>query len=172
MGSKLILKGVFTVSLLYRTADGRCCSSTGELPFSQILEVEGAAEGAVASVMLQLTGTDLQIDGGDPEGRQIAVTLYLHATALLRQEQEVTLLSDLYSTAYDVAYDASLRWHLPGCWEPMTRRQNVREVLEIGVVAECAPLAVASTCGSGNRQPGRGVGGAADRRRSSGAVSG
>ena len=45
VGSKLILKGVFTVSLLYRTADGRCCSSTGELPFSQIMEVEGAAGG-------------------------------------------------------------------------------------------------------------------------------
>ncbi len=148
VGSKLILKGVFTVSLLYRTADGRCCSSTGELPFSQILEVEGAAEGAVASVMLQLTGTDLQIDGGDPEGRQIAVTLYLHATALLRQEQEVTLLSDLYSTAYDVAYDAA-PLALTGLWEPMTRRQNVREVLEIGVVAD-ALLSLSVTCGTVN----------------------
>lgn len=102
----------------------------------------------MASVMLQLTGTDLQIDGGDPEGRQIAVTLYLHATALLRQEQEVTLLSDLYSTAYDVAHDAA-PLALTGLWEPMTRRQNVREVLEIGVVAD-ALLSLSVTCGTVN----------------------
>lgn len=71
------------------------------------MEVEGAAEGAAASLQLQLTGTDLQIDGDDPEGRQIAVTLYLHATALLRVEQELTLLNDLYSTAHDLTYEAA-----------------------------------------------------------------
>ena len=88
-------------------ADGRCCAASGELPFSQILEVEGAPEGAEPSVRLQFTGADLQVDGADAEGREIAVTLYLHATALLRQTQELTLLSDLYSTAYDLTYDAA-----------------------------------------------------------------
>lgn len=71
VGSKLIFKGIFTVSLLYRTADGQCASTTGELPFSQIMEVEGAADGASATLHLQLTGADLQIDGGDPEGRRL-----------------------------------------------------------------------------------------------------
>lgn len=149
VGSKLVFKGVFTVGLLYRTADGRCCSTSGELPFSQIMETEGAAEGVGASVRLQLTGSDFQIDGDDPEGRQIAVTIYCHAMAMLRQEQELTLLQDLYSTAYDVTYEAS-PLALTGFWEPMTRRQTVREVLEIGVVAEsilsqsvsCAPVSV------------------------------
>ena len=83
VGSKLIFKGLFSVSVLYRTMAGKCCSTTAELPFSQIMEIEGAAEGAVPSLQLQLTGTDLQIDGDDPEGRQIAVTLYFHATALM-----------------------------------------------------------------------------------------
>lgn len=55
VGSKLLFKGIFTVSLLYRTADGRCCAASGELPFSQILEVEGAPEGAEPSVRLQFT---------------------------------------------------------------------------------------------------------------------
>ncbi len=48
VGSKLLFKGVFTVSLLYRTGGGRCCAASGELPFSQIMEVEGAPEGAAA----------------------------------------------------------------------------------------------------------------------------
>ena len=92
VGSKLLFKGIFTVSLLYRTADGHCCAASGELPFSQILEVEGAPEGAEPSVRLQFTGADLQVDGADAEGREIAVTLYLHATALLRQTQELPRL--------------------------------------------------------------------------------
>lgn len=134
VGSKLILKGIFTVVLLYRSPEGKCCSTSGELPFSQIMEVEGAAEGSDAAVQLQLTGTDIQVDG-DHDSRKITVTLYLHAAALLRQEQDVTLLGDLYSTAYDLSYDAQ---PLQFCdfAETLTRRQMVREVLEIGVVAE------------------------------------
>lgn len=146
VGSKLIFKGVFSVTLLYRTTDGRCCSTTGELPFSQIMEVEGAAEGAAATLHLQLTGTDLQIDGDDAEGRQIAVTLYFHATALLREERDLTLLNDLYSTAYDVAYEAAPLTLTSFC-ETLTRRQTVREVLEIGVVAESI-LSLFVLCGA------------------------
>ncbi|CAN3971110.1 Zn-finger containing protein, partial [Dysosmobacter welbionis] len=89
---------------------------------------------------------DLQVDGADAEGREIAVTLYLHATALLRQTQELTLLSDLYSTAYDLTYDAA-PLELTSFREQFTRRQTVREVLEIGVVADSI-LALSVTCGA------------------------
>ena len=146
VGSKLIFKGMFSISVLYRTAGGRCCVCTGDLPFSQIMEVEGAAEGACASLRLQLTGTDVQIDGADPEGRQLAVTLYVHATALVRQEQEVLLLCDLYSTAYDLTYDAAPLTLTTFC-VTLNRRQTVREVLEIGVVAESV-LDVRACCGA------------------------
>ena len=110
------------------------------------MEVDGAAEGAAASLRLQLTGADLQIDGGDPEGRQVAVTLYLHATALLRQEQDLTLLRDLYSTAYELTYEAAPMVLTSFC-ETLNRRQTVREVLEIGVVAESI-LALQADCGA------------------------
>lgn len=146
VGSKLIFKGVFSISLLYRDNNGSCGFVTSELPFSQIMEVEGAVEGSAASMQLQLTGTDLQIDGDDPEGRQIAVTLYLHATALLREEQELTLLSDLYSTAYDMSYEAA-PLSITGFCENLSRRQTLREVLEIGVVAESI-LAISAKCGA------------------------
>lgn len=146
VGSKLIFKGMFNVSLLYRTTEGRCCTTSAELPFSQIMEVEGASEGAAATLQLQLTGTDFQIDGADDEGRQIAVTLYFHAVALLRAEQELTLLNDLYSTAYDVTYEAA-PLSLTNFCENLTRRQTVREVLEIGVVAESI-LSLSVTCGA------------------------
>lgn len=147
VGSKLIIKGLFTVCLLYRAVDGRCCATSGELPFSQILEIEGAAEGAQASVQLHLTGVDIQVgDSASNDGRQISVTLYLHAVAILREERELTLLSDLYSTAYDLSYEAE-PLTLTDCSEPLTRRQTVREILEIGVVAESI-LSLSVLCGA------------------------
>lgn len=146
VGSKLIFKGVFSISLLYRSVDGKYYTSASELPFSQIMEVEGATEGCTPSLRLQLTGTDLQIDGDDAEGRQIAVTLYLHATALLREEQEITLLNDMYSTSYETAYEAG-PLNITGFYETFTRRHTVREVLEIGVVADSI-LSLSASCGA------------------------
>lgn len=146
VGSKLIFKGVFSVSLLYRSVDGKYYTTSSELPFSQIMEVEGAAEGCIPSLRLQMTGTDLQIDGDDAEGRQISVTLYLHAIALLREEQEITLLNDLYSTSYETAYEA-VPLSITGFYETFTRRHTVREVLEIGVVADSI-LSLSASCGT------------------------
>ena len=146
VGSKLILKGVFSVSVLYRSVDGKYAVTSSELPFSQIMEVEGAAEGCVPTLKMHLTGADLQIDGEDAEGRQIAVTLYLHATALLREEQEFTLLSDLYSTSYETSYEAE-PLHMTALYETFTRRHTVREILEIGVVAESI-LSLTASCGA------------------------
>ena len=110
------------------------------------MEVEGAAEGCIPTLRLQMTGTDLQIDGDDAEGRQIAVTLYLHAIALLREEQEITLLNDLYSTSYETAYEAA-PLSITGFYETFTRRHTVREVLEIGVVADSI-LSLSACCGA------------------------
>ncbi len=147
VGNKLILKGIFHIDLLYRSVSGRSCSTSGELPFSQIMEVSGVGENALISTQLQFTGTDIQVSGsGDQDGRRIAVTLYLHAVALLRQEQTVPLLKDLYSTSYDLSYEAE-PIVLTERADMITRRQTVREVLEVGVVADSL-LSLNTFCGS------------------------
>ena len=145
VGSKLIFKGSFLLHLLYRTQDGTYGSHYGELPFSQIMEADGVSENASAQMRLQLTGSDVQIDGGDPEGRDFSVTLYVHATALLRQEQELTLLHDLYSTNHELTYDAE-PMSFTAFYDSLVRRQAVREVLEIGVEASSI-LSVRASCG-------------------------
>ena len=145
VGSKLIVKGVFSISLLYRNQEHTYGFYFSELPFSQIMETDGVSEGAAAQLQLQLTGSDVQIDGGDPEGRDLTVTLYVHATALVRREQEMTLLHDLYSTNYDLTYDAE-PMTFTAFYDTLSRRQAVREVLEIGVEAESI-LSVRAVCG-------------------------
>ena len=145
VGNKLVIKGSFRLSILYRTQEGDCACSGAELPFSQILDAEDVGEGADAQVALQLTGADLQISGEDPEGRTVAVTLYVHTTAYLHQHQEVSLLKDLYSTKYQTEYEArSLQ--LTEVRDTMLRRQTVRELLEIGVVPESV-LMLTTRCG-------------------------
>ena len=146
VGNKLVVKGSFRLTLLYRTQDGDCACSGAELPFSQILDVEGVGEGATAQVSLQLTGSDLQLSGEDPEGRTVAVTLYVHATAYLHQHEEVSLLKDLYSTQYQTGYEAQ-PLQLTEVRDTMLRRQTVRELLEIGVVAESV-LMITTQCGA------------------------
>ena len=134
IGEKCLIKGVFPVSLLYRTAAGTCCRASAELPFSQILELGGEEDGTV-EVALSLSGWDCQIAPGDEDGRNLTVTLSLHAVALLRREVELTLLRDLYSTAWDLHYEVE-PLSLAEQQDLGVRRQSVREVLEIGVVAE------------------------------------
>lgn len=144
VGNRLLFKGVFLVSVLYRATGGTLASTSAELPFSQIMET--APTGEQAAVRLQVTGADIQIDGGDDEGRQISVTLYCHASALLWEDREATLLTDLYSTAYEVRYEPR-QLELCSLCESVTRRQTVREVLEIGVTAG-ALLSVSADCGT------------------------
>ena len=146
IGNKLIFKGVFLVSVLYRTIGGQLASASAELPFSQIMETDSAEENTQVSMRLRITGTDIQIDGSDDEGRQLSVTVYYHTMAFLRETREVTLLTDLYSTAYETRYEPS-QLDLCSLYESVTRRQTVREVLEIGVAAE-AVLSLCADCGA------------------------
>ena len=146
IGNKLIFKGVFLVSALYRTIGGQLASASAELPFSQIMETDSTEENTQVSMRLRITGTDIQIDGSDDEGRQLSVTVYYHTMAFLRETREVTLLTDLYSTAYEIRYEPS-QLDLCSLYESVTRRQTVREVLEIGVAAE-AVLSLCADCGA------------------------
>lgn len=146
IGSKLILKGVFTVEFLCRSAGNQYYAASGELPFSQILEAEEPAENAACQALLQLTGAEFQLDSEGDDGHAISVTLYLHAWASLREERELTLLTDLYSTAYDLTYEAA-PVSFSEFAQNLLRRQNVREVLEIGVTAKSL-LSLDANCGA------------------------
>ncbi|MBQ9348130.1 MAG: DUF3794 domain-containing protein [Oscillibacter sp.] len=145
LGNKLIAKGIFTVSLLYLTEGDGCRSAVGELPFSQILELSAEQEDARASVQVQMTGEDVQISGGDPDGRLISVTLYLRALGLVRREEEIVLLSDLYSTAYDVSCQC-VPLDLDARHDRQVLRTQIRELLEIGVEADTV-LSLSAVCG-------------------------
>ena len=148
VGSKLIFKGVFHVQILYRGTDGTYAQTTAELPFSQIMEAEPLSEQAAVSLALQITGAEIQLTG-EADDRQIGVTLYLHAAAQLRENVSMTLLCDLYSTAWETSYEAA-PLSIVAAHSQYTHRQSVREMLEMGAAPEsllalwvrCGPVSV------------------------------
>ncbi len=132
IGNKLILKGEASLRLLYRAAEGELCSAEFALPFSQILEISGAGEEAGSEVDVVLTSAECTLSGGD--GRSVAVSLGLLAQAVVRESRGVDLLTDLYSTAFDMTAEArpcTLRRLL----DQGQRSQSARELVETGVLA-------------------------------------
>lgn len=138
VGSKVILKGVACVSLLYASEDGKLCSWDEELPFSQILDGVSAEETGDVSVsaVLSLSGCEIHTAGEGSENRTVNVKLFLNAFIVLRRMESVECIVDLYSTAYDLdAQTESIElWQTP---EVMSVTQNVREQLDVGADIRC-----------------------------------
>ncbi len=128
IGNKLIFKGEASLQLLYREPGGGICPASFELPFSQIMEVSGVEEEADCALDVLLTGCDCTLDGGE-EGHTVAVSLAMTAQAVVREERQVTVLSDAYSTLYDLENDRR-PYTFYRLTERAERRVTVREVLE------------------------------------------
>ena len=48
-----------------------------------MMEFDAISENAEVSLGLNLSGTDIQIDGGDPEGRQFSIMLYFRFKTII-----------------------------------------------------------------------------------------
>lgn len=129
IGSKLIFKGAVEVYLLLQEPGGTLTTSHESIPFSQIMEVAGAEEDGDCRVEVEVTGFQWEADSSD--GRELELTLELLAQAQVRGRRSLTLLQDLYSTAYQMDTECQLQT-LCRLWEQSVRPQAVRELLETG----------------------------------------
>ncbi len=129
IGSKLIFKGAVEVYLLLQEPGGTLTTSHESMPFSQIMEAAGAAEEGDCQAEVEVTGFQWEAEAGD--GRELELTLELLAQAQVRGRRSLTLLQDLYSTAFQMETESQLQ---PLCrlWEQSVRPQAVRELLETG----------------------------------------
>ncbi len=132
IGNKLIFKGEATLRICYRAIDGAVCSTDYELPFSQIMEVTGVEE--EADCTLEVLLTDLSCTLGSGDGRTVSVSMGLLAQAVIREERCIELLTDIYSTTCDLSTEQR-PYTMNDLVEYNTRRQNVREVIEVGMMA-------------------------------------
>lgn len=130
IGSKLIFKGEATLYLLYLDTAGSISSAEFELPFSQIMEVVGVGEDADAALQITMTDcTCLPGGHGEDEGRMVSVSLSMLAQAVVREERQLQLLTDVYSTAYAVTAESRV-YTFAHLADRGSRRVMMREILE------------------------------------------
>lgn len=132
IGSKLILKGEVELAILYRAEGGAVASHRFQLPYSQIMEVSGAAEDCDVMVDPTVSGLECTLQTGDPGA--VAVTMELLAQAAVWEKQPVTLLSDLYCTRCPLEVERE-EFSISQLVGGESRRESVRQFCECGIPA-------------------------------------
>ena len=126
IGSKLVFKGEAMLQLLCRGEDGALFTGEFHLPYSQIMDAGEDSEEGMCS--MDLLFTDVKCTPVEEDRRSFQVELAVQAQAVLRREVTVPILTDLYSTAYEVQPEEVTCpvLHLLGQGE---EQESVREVV-------------------------------------------
>lgn len=134
IGSKLVVKGLISASVLYRENGGRLSVLQQDLPFSQILEGGGFTDDLDSSASYRILSADCRVGTEDsPEDPHIlTLSLLLRARVTVRRREEIAFIADLYSTSAAVNCQTSELTLREGV-ERRSCRLNVRELLETGV---------------------------------------
>lgn len=130
IGGKLIFKGEAVLQCRYATEQGTLALGRWELPFSQLMELEGVEEEGSCAVEIVERESEVLL-AGDDEGRTLNVHMELLAQAVVRQNRTVRLFSDAYSTTHDLTVERQ-SLVLTQLWEDSGVNQLCREVLETG----------------------------------------
>lgn len=97
VSGKVIFRGRTVSELVFADEDGAARAIRFETEFSQIMEVDCAAEDALPTVTLMLTGAYFDMpEYGESSGR-VSAELHFAAQCVCRERRRVTYLADVYS---------------------------------------------------------------------------
>ena len=146
IGSKLVVKGIAAVSVLYRESGGRLSLLQQELPFSQIIDGAGLTEDCECECAYALLNAECRPGGESGEDAYaLTLNLLLRARATVWRREEIRFIADLYSTCAELETQ-STELELLEDAQRAQRRQNLRELMETGVAVK-AVLDSQITCG-------------------------
>ena len=144
VGKRMIVKGDCFADFLIRYENGHCESSSFELPFSHITDLDVLQESAVQT-FLQLTSVEARLVSDIDSGSEIRLSLFGKLQLTITERRELRVLSDLYSTVYETEVDRQeLQIYDPGT--STSRRQIWQNTLEVGLIPERI-LWVDASCG-------------------------
>lgn len=138
VGNKVVFKGAAVIKTIYLSAASgdtfEICPVEHELPFSQIIDMDGLEENCDCTFSLVPGSMDMHITGGVPDSRVFTVSLSIHAQAVAYARRTVEAIADIYSTEYELAADSrpSTLTHLI---EHASKPVSVKEVIETEVQA-------------------------------------
>ncbi len=133
IGTKLVLKGIVAVTVLYRESGGTLEQLRTELPFSQIVDGAGMQEEWDFDSGYQLLSLDCRIgcENGADDRHVLTLNLLLRGRVTAWRTEEICFIADLYSTRASIVChtdELSLR---ENC-QRSVKRLNIRETLETG----------------------------------------
>ena len=133
IGSKLVVKGFLSASVLYRETGGRLGLFQQELPFSQILEGNGFDEDCESEAAYRLLSLDCHTgsESAPDDACTLTLTVSLCTRVSVWKQLEIGFIADLYSTAGAVDCQTE-ELEIDEDHQQNVRRQNVRELLETG----------------------------------------
>lgn len=99
IGNKLIFKGNIELYFLMQQPDGNLTQCRETLPFSQIIEVTGETENSECLLRIELVDIHYDSQG---DGRMLDLSFELLAQAQVLCRRPITVLQDLYSTAWEL----------------------------------------------------------------------
>ena len=99
ISEKAVLRGVAQVHLLYADENGACRHLEKEVPFNQIVELEGAEESCCVYASMDITSLKVSVSiEGEKAARSLAAALEIEAYARACRNVELTLVTDAYAT--------------------------------------------------------------------------
>jgi len=132
VGSKLIIKGTATVSVLYGAkGDGGLYSADFSTPFSQIAEIE-AGEAPEFNVVIMPTGVYFDLTDSGTGGTMISMELHAVAQIIVMEHRLIEYISDLYSTVYETTHEAE-NYSIDAVEKTSVMREMVRTTIETPV---------------------------------------
>ena len=138
IGTKLIFKGKTDVELLLQTPEGDMERRVESFPFSQILEAKGAGESGIGHVQLELSEFSCVQPLDDPF--HLMVEGEILAMGQVRETEQLTVLTDLYSTTHHCLSEPQEMKLLAPCRQTVIP-QTLRELLEtdnvVRTVCDC-----------------------------------
>lgn len=133
-GNKVAVKGTYFTDVFVCYDNGHYETLRYELPFAQLLDGSGENYEGTAETCVSLTGLDYKLLG-DESGQTLAISLFTHLELKTLCKQEISVLCDLYSTAFSTETELQ-ELKLSHFSEPMLRRQIWQDSLELGCSME------------------------------------
>ena len=151
IGKRAVVKGNCFAEFLIKYDSGRCESAAFELPFSHISELDADADAALHASLI-LTAVEPRLTNDEDGGGEIHLSLFGRFRLTVTAPREVTILSDVYSTAYETEIERQ-ELQLFDFAEQQTRHQVWQDTLEVGLTPErvlwvsafCSPVSAFRT---------------------------
>lgn len=129
IGKKVICKGEVVFSIFYQSGL-ELAQTNFEVPFSQIIEIEGSYEEGIPDVTVAVSNASCCLAGGELE---ISVEGMIQAA--LWSQRKITLLSDAYSTKIPLDTERT-KCMICSTSEQSVRRENYRKFCESDLPAK------------------------------------